>query len=52
VIDHEDGVTVSPDSTQKWTRDVTLSAKKKVTHNSYVFTFRFNDGFKMILEPG
>lgn len=51
-IDHAEGAIASPDTTQKWTEDITLFEKTKVSHNVYIFKFKFPSGFKMVLEPG
>lgn len=55
LVDHESGAVVV-DNGKKWVKGVKMIKKTKVSHNSTIFTFKFDEehweNFKMDLEPG
>ena len=52
--EQEEGVASSEGSGKdKWTQSAELTKKKQVSHNSYIFTFKFKDPFfNLDLKPG
>ncbi len=45
-IDHDLGFVV-PEASKKWSKAVKLTKKTQVSPNSYIFTFKFDEDFKL-----
>jgi len=50
ILDEEDSVPT--DTTKKWLHAAKLTKKVKMSHNSYIFTYKFKEEFNLDLIPG
>ena len=50
-VDQEEVLPVD-EGGQKWMKTAKLTKKREVSHNSSIFTFKFNEEFNLDLKPG